>query len=328
MSGLESDLRKNSQYIRRINLVSDLDEVADLIEMCFPIQHDPDGQTYIREMRKAAQEMQIFRWISAIEDTGNTKVAGFVWAEDNKIVGNLSLIPFNHKGKKICLIANVAVHPDHRRKGIARALTERSLEYLRRKNISSIWLQVRIDNPAAIQLYRSVGFVDRCIRTTWRIQPREFHNPFFSNAGNIKIKRRGNVCWGVQKQRLDIVYPKEMRWNLPVDFNGFEPGILQFIFNILEGKKLHHWAVDFSGHCGGVITWQKSTSFANNLWLAITGELEEKLLPAALEDILKHYAPKHTLSVDYPHGRHQPLFEGMGFRQFRTLIWMEQGLNL
>ncbi len=90
MNGIKSLSNNNSPHIRRINLASDLDKVADLIEMCFPIQHDPDGQTYIREMRKSAQEMQILRWISAFDDTVNAKVAGFVWEQDGELVGNLS----------------------------------------------------------------------------------------------------------------------------------------------------------------------------------------------------------------------------------------------
>ncbi len=323
MNGIKSPSNKNSPHIRRINLASDLDKVADLIEMCFPIQHDPDGQTYIREMRKSAQEMQIFRWISAFDDTVNAKVAGFVWEEDGKIVGNLSLIPFRQKGQQIYLIANVAVHPDRRRNGIAHALTERGLDYLRRKNISKIWLQVRDDNPTAIQLYRSAGFVDRFTRTTWRIQPREFQNPFLSVTNNLKIKRRGNAFWQMQKEWLNTIYPKSMRWNLSVDFTGFEPGIMQSIFNYLDGKKLQHWSVELNGQCKGVITWQKSNSFANNLWLGIDPELEEQLLASTLEVIIKHYPPKHMLSVDYPQGRLQSLFEALRFRQFRTLIWME-----
>ena len=323
MIGSMTSVNKHSSHIRRINLAKDLDKVADLIEMCFPIQHDPDGQTYIREMRKSAQEMQIFRWLSAFDETGNSKVAGFVWEEHGELVGNLSLIPFRYKGQQIYLIANVAVHPDHRRNGIAHALTERGLDYLRRKNISSIWLQVRDDNPTAINLYRSAGFVEQFIRTTWRIQPREIKNPFNSIATGLKIKRRRNACWQVQKQWLKIVYPEEMRWNLPVDFNGFEPGIMQSIFNFLEGKNLQHWAVELDGQCCGVISWHKSTSFANNLWLGIDPELDEHALSAAMAVVLRHYAPRHMISIDYPAGKFVSQFKAMGYNEFRTLIWMK-----
>ena len=165
----------NIDRIRSLDISSDLDQVADLIEMCFPISHDPDGQTYIREMRKAAREMRLFGWLSTLAEMGSTKSAGFVWEDSGEIIGNLSLIPFQNDGRRIHLIANVAVHPDHRRKGIARALTQHALAYLRRRGDPAAWLQVREDNPAAITLYRSVGFKEQAIRTTWRIRPMDFH---------------------------------------------------------------------------------------------------------------------------------------------------------
>jgi hypothetical protein len=202
-------------------------------------------------------------------------------------------------------------------------LTERGLDYLRRKNISSIWLQVRDDNPTAINLYHSAGFVEQFIRTTWRIQPREFRNTFGSISTSLKIKRRRNACWQEQKQWLDAVYPSGMWWNLPVDINCFAPGIMQSIFNYLEGKKLQHWEVELNGQCCGVITWQKSTSFANNLWLGIDPELEEQALSAAMAVVLRHYAPRHMISIDYPAGKFVSQFKAMGFNEFRTLIWMK-----
>ena len=67
-----------------------------------------------------------------------------------RIVGNLSLIPFVRRGHVVYLIANVAVHPDYRRRGIARQLTQTALDYLRQRGVSSAWLQVRDDNPVGL----------------------------------------------------------------------------------------------------------------------------------------------------------------------------------
>jgi L-amino acid N-acyltransferase len=88
------------------------------------------------------------RWASAAIETASLPLSGFVWEQDGRIIGNASLVPFRHKGKRIFLIANVATHPDHRRKGIARFLTEQVMRQARQRGAEELWLHVRADNPA------------------------------------------------------------------------------------------------------------------------------------------------------------------------------------
>jgi ribosomal-protein-alanine N-acetyltransferase len=314
-----------SNTIRTLKYQTDLDRVADLIERSFPIHQDPDGQTYVQEMRKTAQEMRLLGWMSqwALSDFNVRKTAGFVWEEHGEIIGNLSLIPFKEGGQNVYLIANVAVDPHHRRKGIARALTQRALGYLRRQNEPHVWLQVKDDNHAAIQLYRSLGFEDRDIRTTWRIRPKDRIKTGLKPSQGIKISRLKKNCCEDRQDWLMDAYPKQIRWNLSVDFSKFEPGILNCLVNWLDGVRLKHWAIMSEEQCQGVITWQKTTSFANNLWLAFPQDREEESLPQALQFVLKGCAPNHSLSIDYPAGRLADQFEILGFIKFRTLIWMK-----
>jgi ribosomal-protein-alanine N-acetyltransferase len=58
-------------------------------------------------------------------------------------------------------ITNVAVHPDHRRKGLARRLMRAILEDAVAKGLTCSTLEVRAGNEAALNLYESLGFV-RC----------------------------------------------------------------------------------------------------------------------------------------------------------------------
>jgi ribosomal-protein-alanine N-acetyltransferase len=55
-------------------------------------------------------------------------------------------------------VLDVAVHPAHRRRGIARALMERLFSYAREHTVRIVLLEVRRSNAAAINLYRSLGF--------------------------------------------------------------------------------------------------------------------------------------------------------------------------
>lgn len=312
----------NSEHLRKIDLTHDLDDVADLIELCFPIQTDPDGQTYVREMRQAARDMRVMGWLSNLAEFDVNRASGFVWEEAGCIVGNLSLIPFQKGGQRIHLIANVAVHPDYRCRGIARALTSRAMGHLRRRNEPEVWLQVRDDNPTAMDLYRSVGFIDQVARTTWRIRPFEFQSLGDSPSAGLRLRRRRRDDWEDQQRWLIETYPLNIRWNLPVDFSRFVPGLIQSLVNLLEGKHFKHWAVSSGEATQGTITWQKTSSFANNLWLAFPEEAEIETLPWVLDLVMNRLPPKHPISIDYPKGRLQKQFDAMGFQYFRTLIWM------
>lgn len=55
-------------------------------------------------------------------------------------------------------ILNLAVHPDHRRKGIGRGLLIDCLRHFSRKGIRSAILEVRVRNQDAIRLYERIGF--------------------------------------------------------------------------------------------------------------------------------------------------------------------------
>jgi ribosomal-protein-alanine N-acetyltransferase len=55
-------------------------------------------------------------------------------------------------------ILNLAVHPDCRRQGIARALLQEGLRRARAQDAEVAWLEVRPSNQAAQALYESFGF--------------------------------------------------------------------------------------------------------------------------------------------------------------------------
>ena len=122
------------------------------------------------------------RWFNPPSFIINTIAEGFVWQENGEIVGNISLIPFTTLSRKIVLIANVAVHPDFRRKGIARSLTVAALEQAQSNHIRSIWLQVRDTNESALNLYKSLGFVEKARRTTWTLLPGNLNIEILSGA--------------------------------------------------------------------------------------------------------------------------------------------------
>ena len=131
--------------------------MADLIELCFESTMDDDGQSYVQQMRRASTDQDFLSWAGRVMESTSMPLAGYVWEEDGKIIGNVSLVFQVHQGRKLAMIANVATHPNYRRHGIGRALTERAMLGARQKGAREIWLQVRHDNPTAIRIYSGPG---------------------------------------------------------------------------------------------------------------------------------------------------------------------------
>src|SRR5512142_2015235 len=227
--------QQTSSPIRKVNLRQDLLAVADLIEICFAKTLDDDGREYLRQLRWTARDMTYLAWLQGAAERLASPLYGFVWEENDRIIGNLSLIPLNRGGRLVYLIANVAVHPDYRQRGIGRMLTQEALDHLRQRGIETAWLQVRDDNPVAYHLYLSLGFVDRARRTTWQSSlaspstPRSLLNRFPPDGQpyGVVIERRHRQNWEQQKAWLREVYPPEVRWNLPLSFSRLSPDPLK-----------------------------------------------------------------------------------------------------
>ena len=152
-----------SSHVRPIESGRDLLAVADLVEICFSDTLDKDGRRYIRQMRAAARNPFAFGLVNRVSPS----LSGFVWEENGKVVGNLSLMPVVALGKPSFLIANVAVHPEYRQRGIAKVLTEESMAYILKRGVNSVWLQANDKNPIAVHLYRGFGFSEIARRTSW-----------------------------------------------------------------------------------------------------------------------------------------------------------------
>jgi [ribosomal protein S18]-alanine N-acetyltransferase len=70
-------------------------------------------------------------------------------------------------------IHNVAVHPAHRRRGLARSLLVRALELAAADGALVAHLEVRSGNGAAIALYRQLGFEQVGQRVGYYTSPEE-----------------------------------------------------------------------------------------------------------------------------------------------------------
>ena len=68
---------------------------------------------------------------------------------------------------------NVAVHPDHRRKGIAEEVIKELIAQLKMRQCEGLSLEVRASNTPAITLYEKMEFIQVGLRKNYYRNPKE-----------------------------------------------------------------------------------------------------------------------------------------------------------
>jgi GNAT superfamily N-acetyltransferase len=315
--------------LRPLNALRDLSAVADLIEICFSSTMDSDGRQYVQDMRRVGKDNSFVKWANRATETTSLPLTGYVWEENGRIVGNTSLIPFRYNKQRVYLIANVAVHPDYRRKGIARALTQRAMQHARDKKVENIWLHVRDDNPGAIDLYKQLGFVERARRTSW--QAHTDPHAVILQTDFIVTGRHPND-WPTQLDWLLQHYPDSLAWHRNWSFTSLRPGFWNWLYLLFVDINVRQWAVVRKG--------QASTpSSPGNMeaalaWIpygrgeslfAATGEGTDPmaltvLLVQARRELSHSYS---TIALEFPSGNLDEAIQAAGFKSLRTLIWMQ-----
>ena len=123
-------------------------QVAELEKMCF---HDPWSEASV------ASELgnPLSLWLVAVD---GEKVVGYV--------GSQTVIDMTD-------MMNIAVHPDFRRRGVAKMLVERLVDALKDRQSRRLMLEVRASNTGAQLLYEILGFVQVGIRKNYYRNPKE-----------------------------------------------------------------------------------------------------------------------------------------------------------
>ena len=133
------------------------DDVAGYRELrLYGLQESPMafGSSYEEEV-----EMSLPRFAVRLQDSPDKFTLG-AWVGSSLVgtvgFGRSSALKQRHKG----MLYAMYVHPDQRRMGCGRSLVEALLNRTRSlPGLDQIQLSVNADNPAAIALYESLGFV-------------------------------------------------------------------------------------------------------------------------------------------------------------------------
>jgi GNAT superfamily N-acetyltransferase len=310
------------EHLRPLNVLHDLPGVADLVEKCFADTLDQDGRRYLQQMRRAGQDNAFMRWASNAVESVSMPLSGYVWEENNEIIGNVSTIPYRRGKKKIYLIANVATHPDYRRRGIGRALTEAAMRHASQRHAYATWLHVRADNPGAIALYASLGFRELARRTAWQAKSDQVVPSLDDPA--ITIGNRSSREWEQQHEAwLESLYPELMAWYQPMPWRALRPGLRPWLYRFVMDYDVRHWTARTNGALSAILSWQAFPEKNDRLWAAVPSQGSDKALTTLLLHARRSLPWRRALNLDFPAGEYDASIEAAGFHALRTLLWMK-----
>jgi ribosomal protein S18 acetylase RimI-like enzyme len=320
MAAITTPMLNKIPQLRPLNILRDLPAVANVVEKCFADTLDDSGRRYIQQMREAGHDSTFLRWANLAAESASMPLSGYIWEENSEVVGNVSLIPYRHKRKRYYLIANVAVLPEYRRRGIGRLLTMAAMDHARQRHAGEIWLHVRDDNPGAIGLYRSLGFVELARRTQWQGKPDR--NACADGLG-VNISARSGSDWLQQEPWLQRLYPDLLTWYQPMPWRSLRPGLGPALYRFMMDDEVRHWVARGDGTPTAVVSWRAVAGQEDRMWVAAPPEGSERAITALLLHARRILAWRQTITLDFPAGEYRAPLEAAGFRPRRTLLWMK-----
>ncbi len=311
--------RATQSVIRPVNLNRDLRHLANLIELCFADTLDSAGRRYLEEMRMLSRSGPVLWLMNAFGEAMNWQ-QGYVCVDDGKLIGNVGVQPASSNGNA-WLIANVAVHPEHRRQGIARQLMLAAIETVRKHNGKVITLQVDDYNTGAIALYEQLGFENLGAFTTW--ERRSYSVPAwrFRKKSGLRLMHRQD--WNAEYEFIRTQRPQGANWMYPLSKSQFRPSWQRTFKNWFSGASQERWGVGSHEHLEGWMQLRFSAGAATHMRIVVNPKYEDYLLPRFVVRGLRRIGSRSwSVRMEYPKGRGAETFYQYRFEPTRTLTWM------
>jgi ribosomal protein S18 acetylase RimI-like enzyme len=305
------------QGLRRTDPRRDLGAVGELLGTAFGSELDASGRRMVRDMKRYGKHGWL-GWIAAqfLIPTA-TFPRGFVWMEDGHLVGNAHVLRVPGFPRR-WVAANVAVHPDFQRRGIARSLMEACIEEIRQRGGTEVYLQVRERNQGARMLYETLNFCVLSTRTDW-ICPRN-PQPYSLQKDPVIRPRRRNE-WRQQAALASSQFPEGLIWPTPSIESYFKPANLAGALGL---DYRNHWVTVDQGRIIGSISLVSQPDLSSMyLILTAAADYRGKLETGLLSYVLQQIGPiRKPVMLNYPAGIADEDIARLGFVPKNTLHWM------
>lgn len=311
--------------LRPTNFARDTKQMAELIELCFKDSMSGEDLAAIREMRAMGAFSPLMWLVSALDPV--TMGLGFVWEVEGRIVGNVSTY---RMGRSLTgegagwIVANVAVHPDFRLRGIARQLMEAALELIRRERGQRVILQLDDTNQAAHLLYKTLGFEGLGLHTQWTYKGGA-PGATRPDPTTLRPRSRRGGNWQPEVQLATQDRLSGLVWGRPLTRHDFKTGLLSDVANVMNGKRRHRWTVGPASQPQGSL-WADVTALGSpRLTLFLHPESDQHAVGLALVSHALHkLGSKRSLSLEVSEreGALPAALGKLGFNKRRSLYQM------
>ena len=292
--------------IRPVNLRTDLGPLADLLELAFASAMDSGGRAAVREMRSLSHLGPGLSLLANLSDLAQGMSTGFVWVEGHQLIGNVSVYPAAASGilAHTWIIANVAVHPDYRGRGIATQLMRVSLDMVRRRGGRQAVLQVDADNEVARRLYQRLNFIEERTWVSWK-RPLSLSRPApLANGPYITRRRAGE--WQAEYELAARVFPAErggLGWLRPLHPRYFRLSLAQQLTNWINLRSIERLAIRAADGRQLLATLWIETGLAYSsvqLTLLVDADYAGLYDEALLNTAVRRFGSTQPLTLDYP----------------------------
>jgi ribosomal protein S18 acetylase RimI-like enzyme len=301
-----------------------LDQVASVLEVGFSNEMGSEGaRAATREMRRYAAmgwPVQIMLWLKL---TGYLPIHGMVWREAGRVVGTASTQPAD-ADPGTWLVANVAVLPEYRRRGIAEAVTRGTLDLIRRKHGRRALLQVDDDNLPAQRLYEKIGFTQLATRAHYT---RASHSqPPDYLPSRFEIRLRDEREWMAEYDLARLVCPEGLTWGRALRVSDFRVGLGRTLLHVLSGTQEERWAAftpdnQMAGALRVVLGSPEGDQLRLLVHPALRGQVERPLLIRGLRRVgVRPWTLQLECQANDPDLA--SLLTELGFVRRRCLRWM------
>ena len=142
---MQTALRHVGDYVVRRCELEDLQAVIEINMSTLP-EHYSDY--FFESILKELPEAFI---VAELEG----KVVGYIMCKLEFGFSNFRKLGFVKKGH----VVSVAVVPEHRNKGLGKALMQEGISGMVSKKCDEVYLEVRVSNESAVKMYEQLGFV-------------------------------------------------------------------------------------------------------------------------------------------------------------------------
>ncbi|MCY3780560.1 MAG: GNAT family N-acetyltransferase [Chloroflexi bacterium] len=292
--------------VRPVNLRTDLRPLADLIELVFSASMDSSGRSAIREMRFLSGMGYGLKLIARVNELALGISLGYVYIKNGELVGNVSVYPANYPTElgETWILANVGVHPDHQRSGIAHELMLASLDMIRKRGAARIILQVNCDNAGALRLYERHGFI---YERAWRVWRRSgFSQAPFARINDFHITRRRPSEWGAEYALARASRPNSsggLGWLKPLHKAAFQTSLWKRLKDLASLNSLERLVIrdESAGEILASCWLESAISFGSiRAWLFTSPHIDHEVYAQALLGNVVSRFSRSTIVLEHP----------------------------